>query len=100
MPNNENNVPENMKGYMEANVNEKKMVFDINEPTNKFYLSDVDSVYVRNRYGEFEISLDGKYLIPAEIDIMWGGLAKEHVEDAIIHSRKMFEELQNRNSRK
>ncbi len=71
-------------------MKEEKIEFDINEPTNKFYLSFNDGVYVRNRDGEFQISLDGKYLLPAEIDITWGGLAKEHVEDMLEQRRKMF----------
>ena len=70
-----------------------KIEFDINDPTNKFYLSDNDGVYVRNREGEFQISLDGKYLLPSEIDIMWGGLAKDHVEDMLEQRREMFKEL-------
>lgn len=73
-----------------------KIEFDFNEPTNKFYLSDQDIVYVRNRDGEFELSDDGKYCYPAEIDIMWGGLAKEHVEDMLKQQKKKFASLRRR----
>lgn len=70
--------------------NDNKVEINIRDTSNKFYLSDQDIVYLRNRNGDFELSDDGKYGYPTEIDPMWGGLAKEHVEEALSYQKRRY----------
>ena len=55
---------------------------DWNDPTNSFYLSDIDLVYVRNKNGEFAVRYN-EDLVESNIDPYWGGLDKSHVKEML-----------------
>ena len=57
----------------------------------KYYINDLGRVFAKDKEGN-EYSVRAKGFIPREkgtIDIMWGGLAEEHVDEMV----QQFERL-------
>ena len=61
----------------------------------KYYLDDNNGVYAKDEEGnEFAVMANG--FIPMEkgtIDIMWGGLAEEHVDEMVKEYERFLEAL-------